>query len=194
MSGNTFGARMWTDAKQIAPMLPEPPSFIRCAACSALFWLKDADELGQIDPWEDRDGMAASAWGTLHEAVEPDSDGYFEALQDGRELKAEEERELRILAWWKYNDGFRFEPPAEPLQLSDHARQNLESLARLLDAEEPEERIMKAEVLRELGRFDDASSTLDLVTDPNFEWVVAFLRALCARQDPVVRELTQDFG
>jgi hypothetical protein len=34
MSGNTFGARVWTDGKQDAPMLPHPPAVVKCRQCA----------------------------------------------------------------------------------------------------------------------------------------------------------------
>ena len=34
VSGNTFGARRWTDGRMIAPMLPRPPVIAKCGDCS----------------------------------------------------------------------------------------------------------------------------------------------------------------
>lgn len=35
ISGNTIGARIWTDGKMDAPMLPELPQIVKCPHCSA---------------------------------------------------------------------------------------------------------------------------------------------------------------
>jgi hypothetical protein len=47
-SGNTFRTRMWADAKQLAPMWPEPPAVVKCRHCARCYWLADADKLGGI--------------------------------------------------------------------------------------------------------------------------------------------------
>lgn len=46
-SYNTFGAVLWSDGKQVAPMKPEIPAFVFCKKCGNLFWLKDAKEICQ---------------------------------------------------------------------------------------------------------------------------------------------------
>ena len=32
-SGNTLGAVVWTDGRQYAPMMVEPPAVVKCHAC-----------------------------------------------------------------------------------------------------------------------------------------------------------------
>ena len=41
MSGNTVGARYYSDGKSIAPMLPEFPVFVRCHECTAFFKIEN---------------------------------------------------------------------------------------------------------------------------------------------------------
>jgi hypothetical protein len=33
LSGNTFGARRWTDSRMVAPMLPRPPAVTKGDEC-----------------------------------------------------------------------------------------------------------------------------------------------------------------
>ena len=40
--GNTNGKKAWTDGRDIAPMLPRPPAFVTCHACSDSYWLAAA--------------------------------------------------------------------------------------------------------------------------------------------------------
>lgn len=44
LSGNTIGARYWTDGKMDAPMMPQYPALVRCAHCQKLLWLPEARE------------------------------------------------------------------------------------------------------------------------------------------------------
>ena len=45
MSGNTRGARYWTDGKRDAPMLPTMPVLTRCDSCKTFFHVDDAEIL-----------------------------------------------------------------------------------------------------------------------------------------------------
>ncbi len=41
-SGNTIGARFWSDGKMVAPMLPNYPWLVKCSKCKHLFWVDEA--------------------------------------------------------------------------------------------------------------------------------------------------------
>lgn len=47
LSGNTFGARYWTDRKIEAPMMLDIPWLVKCPECAFLFWADEAEELGR---------------------------------------------------------------------------------------------------------------------------------------------------
>jgi hypothetical protein len=67
---------------------------------------------------------------------------------------------------------------------------NLRALLRLIDEEDDDaERLMKAEVLRELGEFEIAEAVLEEITAPNLAKIVREFRALCRARDLRVREL-----
>ena len=99
---------------------------------------------------------------------------------------------MRILAWWRRNDAFRH---IEKKQVPEDAnalgacRENLEVLRHLLTAEDDYARLMKTEVLRELGEFEPALQALDLVESPELDPVVQQFRLLCDDRDTCVREL-----
>lgn len=180
LSGNTFGARVWTDGKQYAPMLPSPPAVVKCQQCAECYWLADAREVCNVPR-------------TAPPVVqEPSEDEYYHALQKGLAAGSQQERTLRILAWWRRNDAFRCAPQAEAASTataSGTCRTNLEALASLLEEEEENDRLMKAEVFRELGQFESAKLALSLVSSPEYATVVHQLRILCDAGDAVVREL-----
>jgi hypothetical protein len=62
----------------------------------------------------------------------------------------------------------------------------------LLDEADENDRIMKAEVLRELGEFESARLVLSRVTSAEYTMVVRQLDMLCASEDASVKEL--EFG
>jgi len=69
-------------------------------------------------------------------------------------------------------------------------RNNLEIVVSLLDEECEENRIMKAEALRELGRFELAKQILSRVSSRSFTSAIRDLQWLCAIGDSYVRELS----
>jgi hypothetical protein len=194
MSGNTLGARTWTDGKRDAPMMPEPPTVAVCGTCGEPYWLAEAEELGHIGSgWgEDDDEGGDPAWASAPRVQEPSEAGYYAALASGLAKDPEQEKTLRILAMWKRNDPLRDAPQDVGPGLSAAARQNLEALANLLDGDADDERLMRAEALRELGDFDAAKQVLETVESSDYAWVVERFRELCDERDSVVRELTAD--
>lgn len=189
-SGNTAGARTWTDGKQVAPMLPHPPAIVRCAHCKEVYWLAEARKIGKVDRWSNSDPVNPD-WSAAPQVEEPEEDEYYRALDLGLAGTAEEERTVRVLAWWRANDGERNGEQRASRSAPAAARwkKNLEALVFLVAEEDDGERLMKAELLRELGRFDVAQAVLDQITSPNVAGVVRQFRALCDARDTRVREL-----
>ncbi len=77
-SGNTFGARFWTDGKREAPMLPDEPSLLKHPTEAVLFWRNECKEIGEIDFWSNE--AADLEWNDLPEVAEPNELDYLSAL------------------------------------------------------------------------------------------------------------------
>jgi hypothetical protein len=196
-TGNTIGARVWTDGKEIAPMLPMPPTVVRCRHCAGCHWLADAKEVGEMEPFHRMRHPDDPAWEGVEYVEEPAEAEYYSAIEGGLARDREQERCLRTLAWWHRNDAFRdgSGTDAGPVAaLSEEGRRNLVALAGLLDPEAENDLIMKAEVWRELGEFEAAALALSQVNTEKYRDVVAQLRALCESKDTGVRELRFDDG
>jgi hypothetical protein len=191
-SGNTFGARVWTDGKHVAPMLPHPPAVAICRHCAECFWLADAKEIGAVDQWADEATQVDPAWRNAPGVKEPSEEEYYTALRKGLAADVQQERTLRILAWWRRNDTFRDAPQRESTNIASASgawRPNLEALVGLLDEAKENEQLMRAELLRELGEFGSSRRVLERVTSPDYARVVRQLRWLCDAQDTCVRQL-----
>jgi hypothetical protein len=189
-SGNTFGATFWTDGHRDAPMLPQQPPLTRCHGCDHFFWVRDARKEGELSPWaraEERkaaEGAQKVRW--LRESEYP------EALAAGLANTPERERTARTLAWWAANDARRNHTSPAPRAQEDAARfhDNLERLLALLDTKDgPSDRLMRAEVLRELGRFEEALALLGEELPRNYEHARDVIRAACEARDANVRRL-----
>ena len=184
-SGNTFGAHFWTDGKVDAPMLPDQPWLVKCRHCGALLWIDEQEQVGEKDPWESGD-LDPDKFRDARECETPAASDYRANLAEGISDQRKE-RYLRLRAWWAGNDPRRGEAPAGPL--SDAEIANLRAFLPLLNESDENDRIMKAEVLRELGRFEDAVALLAGPFDEEHSRAAAVIRDLAGRQISSVSEM-----
>lgn len=180
-SGNNIGAVAWTDGFWMAPMLPEPPVVVQCAHCATAYWLADAEQVELRKP--SRAEPAPGPQGTpVARAVEPTEEEYYEAIARGLAANDGQLMTLRLLAWWRSNDPLRPYEADEVVgnvETSTRRRENLEALAPLLDDSEEPGALLKAEVLRELGRFEAAKECLSSVSSRAYVGEVRQLAKLC---------------
>ncbi|OAI41840.1 hypothetical protein AYO41_05160 [Verrucomicrobia bacterium SCGC AG-212-E04] len=184
-SGNTFGARFWSDGKRIAPMLPERPPFARCHDCHEVYALADAKEIGELpfapDPIDPE-------WESAPFVSEPDEAAYYDAIAKSESTDGNYMRTLRILTWWSRNDRYRVGDDAESRADSDDPRwlENAETLLEM-PIQDASDQFMKIEILRQLGRHTEALTQLGKIE--GCEEIKRALRALCESSDTKVREL-----
>ncbi|OKL42084.1 hypothetical protein [Pontibacter flavimaris] len=177
-SGNTFGAACYTDGKMEAPMLPELPQITKCPACKELFWIDEAEEVGEYFPMPLLPGEKEFPSVRFLSITD-----YDKALRRNLSRNTEDELYLRRQLWWKFNDRVR---RGKPLVNSPREetiwKTNLALLEGILDDNDPEQRIMKAEVLRHLGFFLLASTKLEFVRDEQYKQVVDIIKQACKEQ------------
>jgi len=99
----------------------------------------------------------------------------------------EKEHYLRLRAWWAGNDARR--QGATPRPMSDEETANLEAFAPLLDGSDENDRIMKAEVMRELGRYEDATTLLQHTFSNALAQAATIIRTLATQRTPFVSEI-----
>ena len=75
----------------------------------------------------------------------------------GPALPKDKEIYLRMRVWWAANDVWRWLPNPKPAFSKEHVK-NLKALSALLDESKSDQRIIKAEIARELGDFESAFS------------------------------------
>ena len=188
-SGNTFGARCWTDGYQHAAMPPDTPPITPCAKCAAFFWVDGAPEIGVFEPWDATPPPIAKGARKVRWLKEPE---YAEALASGHATTPDRERVLRVYAWWTANTPRRKRATAaRDADTEARVRANLERPAAMLDVDDARERLTAAATARELGRFDAAAELLARAVPPGYERVGAFIAELAAKCDDRVRELTE---
>ena len=178
VSGNTFGAKFYTDGKREAKMLPNHPLLAKCPLCSRLFWV---DEAVEVDTGFDAAKGKQQVWAPS----EKDLLGFLV----GPALPADKELYVRVSAWRSANDAWRWNPNATPAFYKEQV-QNLKALSDMLDEKEPNQRILKAEIARELGEFDDCLGLLSHPFDERYGHAVGFIKKLAEEKVPVVRSIS----
>ena len=158
-------------------MLPDHPLLAKCPACGGLFWV---DEAVEVDSGFDaakgkQQVLAPSEKELLGFLAEP-------ALPEDKELY------VRVSAWRSANDAWRWVPNATPAFSKDQV-QNLKALSEMLDETEPNQRILKAEIARELGEFDECLRLLSQDFDERYGHAVGFIKKLAEEKVRVVRSI-----
>lgn len=162
ISGNTFGATLWSDGKQVAPMLPRPPYYICCKMCRNIIMLQDVRKVAEIE-WNERDEKYSKAafieFPTFMENIRA-----TEVISD--------KKLARTMTMYSYNDFSRdHKEDAITPEIQKLHEHNIYELESLLDKSIPEDLIIKAEINRYLGRFDRTAEILESITDQKFDWI-----------------------
>jgi hypothetical protein len=173
-------------------MLPDAPSVVRCGGCSGVFWLESATEVGEYSQWGSDDESIDPMWTCAAGLVEPDEQQYLAALEQLVAAQPQRVREARLFAWWRGNDRLRGQRPSgsdDKPQLISRRHANMHQLIALLDTAEPSDQLMRAEVLRQLGEFDQAVAILSKPFPPEYDTALSRLLGLCAQRDTVLQKL-----
>lgn len=203
-SGNTFGATYWTDGQMNAPMMVDDMSLAICPNCKTPVWLEELETVGSTTPWlsyfsdAEHQAEAEKENSEIAKLGATDakfclglfSDDYYCLLKKGIK-DPKKELYIRLQLWWEENDLRR--ESRRIFEMREEEIWNLQALIVLLDESDEQQLMMKAEALREIGKFKDALLILDKSTNPEFASVVDFIKNLCVTADPFVRKIELNF-
>jgi len=186
ISGNTFGAKIFSDGKRIAPMLPEFPDLTKCKKCNTIFWLSKLKEIGTYN-WGDN---VNSEWENAEEVEFLEIEDYFNAINKGIAENKDEEFYIRQRIWWAYNDRIRkgqeiFNDKSDELRWI----KNVKKLKELLDHSDINQKIMIAEINRNLGDFDNCIGVIQSIDNDELNWLKEKFLHECKRKNKWVIEL-----
>lgn len=171
-SGNSFGAKWWTDGWVGAPMYPMQSQLVKCPHCQKLFWIADAKQLAKLFS-----GTDETKWAKVKRVLDPVEADYLAAART-KGVSRPHQLYARKRAWWLANDAVR-ERPDRTLTWSGARRENLEKLSALIKEQEECEIILKAEIARELGQFETCAKLLTRsFKEKGCESYAAFVREL----------------
>jgi hypothetical protein len=163
ISGNTFGSQLWSDGKKISPMMPDFPSLVLCKKCDQFYWVRKELQVEEV-----RDHRELETKYRDIDYVEfPTFHQYFKVLET---IPAE--RYIRLKIWWAFNDYFRnghqnkITPEMQKLNT-----ENLIALLKILNEADDNDLLMKTEIFRQLGFFDESKQLLYRMNNKDLTWV-----------------------
>jgi hypothetical protein len=164
ISGNTFGATMWSDLRRKYPMLPEVSPIQQCPQCSRYYF---------IDQAKQEEGPSGSHCFELGKLT-------FEQLKDAKQqfelttLTKKQKWVINQQLLMAYNDKFqrtRADSKPEPSEEDLHIFENAAcELINGMDSSE-DYRLFHAELLRELGKFSEAKVLLEANESQDNQWI-----------------------
>ena len=176
MSGNTFGARIWSDNKRIAPMLPEISYVQKCPHCSKYFIYSRQEPTYAESGYSSDCGLLSFA-----EAKEA-----FAQLSQEKFLGIEEEAAVRMLLHHAYNDYYFRNGERWTVAEADQKlfRENTIWLIENFIKDD----VMKAEFYREAGDLKKAKALIEKVSASNdfMKNLVATIKAKISKGETAV--------
>ncbi len=169
-------------------MLPEQTEISRCSHCAKLYWVKDARVIGEYDWFKGKDELPEE-WKGTQSVQHLDISGFKEALAGEFGKSRYREKHLRIQLWWALNDLIRQGAQVDIfLQYKDLFYSNLGALEELLQNNDTDDKIMQAEIARELGKFEECLERLSNIPDERGS-IRDQIKELAQRKNQIVQEL-----
>ncbi len=179
-SGNTIGARWWTDGKMDAPMLPDNPWLRRNPETGETFWIDECDEVAS------EDSLGDSKYTDVPFAGDANEDDLLEQLASDSQT-TDKQLYLRTRLWWGWNDSGRTGETAGDRPAGFDA--NLRMIVDFFDDADEYSRLMTAEALRELGEHERVAELLDHAFSSDLQMVADVIRGANAERKIDVLEI-----
>ena len=165
-------------------MLPEAPLLCKSPSEGVLFWVKDCEVIAEWYCYSsDSDNPE---WKALDEVEPPSEEDYLAALDTGLAETLDRMNYIRKSLWRRGNDHIR---RGKRETLSKEHLANLTAYEKMLSTYGDNERLLKAEALRELSRFEEALKLLNHDFSENYRRAANQIRDLTLKSDPKVAEM-----
>lgn len=169
VSGNTFDATVWSDTRRDYPMLPEVSPIQECPHCHKYYFTEHARQTYSDDPESEMRSFGELGTLTFPQLVKA------KKQMDSMSLSKMERWILNHQIFMAYNDCFRREPKKVAFPPSaEEQTLYLKTIDELLDGIDQSEdyELFHAELLREIGKFDEAKKILLNHKSEDDKWVV----------------------
>lgn len=187
---NSFGSTYWSDGYVHTLFGYLAGKLGCCRPCEAIFWVKDAKKLG-VMPKEPRSrnwswlrrliarisgnypeiaaaeaawSDAQNKWWLVSKMESPRATDVRWAVERGLAKSPEQEIYLRTLLWWAGSAPARGSRVQNPMNIEETER-NKHALLALVQSNRGDDVLIEAELLRQLGRFDETVNLLSTHAD-----------------------------
>lgn len=179
VSGNTFDATVWSDTRRDYPMLPEVSPIQECPHCHKFYFIEQAKHEYSKDPDSEMRSFGKLGKLTFLQLIEA------KKQMDTLSLTKVQRWILNHQIFMAYNDCFRRQPEKVAFTPSDEEKElyhkTIEELLEGIDLSEEYE-LFHAELLREIGRFEESKKILLNHKSDDDKWVVyAMLRHIAEK-------------
>lgn len=168
ISGNTFNAVQWSDAKMVAPMMPEVSPIQKCPECGHFYFTFD------VNKEEGDDYTMECGWLNFEDAIK--------AKDELNWKEANWEYSMAIIILWAYNDIIRSGEKTSKKQY-EVFKNAISSMLNLSILENNP--LLRSEMYREIGEFDkciEILQNLDL-KDKHLEFIAKQIALKAAEKD-----------
>ena len=201
-----YGAIYYSDGECDAPMLPEYPDYVKCPVCGVLFKIITAAIVKTMIVGQDpstkteensNDPFVKSL--TVDEYIQAINDGFYNACKKGSDEWKEDLLSLRIFLWrklnhriWKDNNTAKIVKGMKDADTNtrDIYDKNCRQILSLLKENSDVNRIMQAEIYRNLGEFDNCKNLLNEIKQPDkYKRYISAINAACEAENPFTVEI-----
>jgi len=149
-------------------------------------WISKLKELGTTN-WID---VHNKEWSNADEVQFLGIDDLMKAIEQGVTTNKEEELLVRQNIWWAFNNRVRKNDEMLPTEEEKTQwEKNAYQLMGLLNPEDLNQKIMLAELHRNLGHFDKCRAIIKSIEDENLNWVKEALLKECDKGNTYVVQL-----
>lgn len=186
ISGNTFGSSFYSDGKRYSIMMPDFPDLTKCKKCETIFWLSNLEPIGTVE-W-DRENK--KEWEQADKATSLTIEDNFKAINDGLAENNNDELLIRRAIFWLYNDRIRNKLPLfNDEQDEERWTANCKRLLSLLDESDLNQKIMMAELYRNLGDFEACIAIFENIDNDQISWLKEIIFNQCEQKNRWVVKL-----
>jgi hypothetical protein len=173
-SCNTFGAKFYTDGYVDGPMYDETTVVAPCPNCEHVLWFEDLPTIKHSNaPFR----YGESDDGHIFEVSRFKAEQFKNLLSGENWGNEEQEKYVRMRAWWAANHRYR-KLGDDEFTVVEEQRINLKRLLILLGDYDTNDMIMRAEIFRQLGIFEECLTILDTCMDKGHPVVLDTIRGL----------------
>lgn len=200
LSFHIFESVVFSDGKaDTTPIMPNTSRILICPECRKEFWLEDAKQVLNEDLNLEKIKHIVHPSDLFSVKNSDDLLGlanYYQQLLDNNFAKnRQNESYLRVKLWHELNDIVRYNIPVKLKILEEREKMNEVNLVNLVKIFNPvyvEEKLMQAEMYRELGEFDFAIELLNEINDDFVDDKKLQLLSACKKKNKQVFKLKND--